>query len=72
VIALKRRRQSVPKAFRQPGLTLAAFKDILDQDPSPRVRAIASEEVIRMQGAKEPFSGMRRYFAAQWGLPGPA
>ena len=52
-------------------LTLAAFKEILEQTTDPRVQAIARKEVIRMQGVKEPFAGMRRYFAAVWGLPGP-
>jgi hypothetical protein len=53
-------------------LTLAAFKAILDEEIASQVRSIAESEVRRMQGPQEPFAGMRRYFAAQWGLPGPA
>jgi hypothetical protein len=52
-------------------LTLAAFKAILDAGPSLTIRQLAEREVRRMQAAKEPFAGMRRYFATQWGLPGP-
>ena len=56
-------------------LTLEALpnslKAILDEEIASQVRRIAESEVRRMQGPQEPFAGMRRYFAAQWGLPGP-
>jgi len=51
--------------------TIATFRAILDAQPSPQIRALAEAEVTRMQAAKEPFAGMRRHFAREWGLPGP-
>lgn len=53
-------------------LTLAAFKAILDAQPTAQVRQIAEQEILRMQRRTEPFAGMRRYFIGQWGLPAPA
>lgn len=51
---------------------LAAFSQILALPDIPAVaRTISEAEVRRMQAASEPFSGMRRYFARSWGLPGP-
>lgn len=50
-------------------LALAAFKAILDTQPTAQVRQIAEQEILRMQRRTEPFAGMRRYFVAQWGLP---
>lgn len=52
-------------------LTLAAFKEILEADLPPRARQVGIREVRRMQAEREPFCGMRRYFARQWNLPGP-
>jgi hypothetical protein len=52
-------------------LTLAFLKAVLDAQPSASIRKMALDEVRRMQRGTEPFAGMRRYFAAQWGLPGP-
>ena len=31
----------------------------------------ARQEIRQMQDSTEPFAGMRRWFAAKWGLPGP-
>lgn len=52
-------------------LALATFKAILDESISVAARQLAEREVLRMQGPREPFAGMRRHFATKWGLPKP-
>lgn len=48
------------------------FRDVLGD---PRLQDATRRQVERqmrdMQRAQRPFSGMQRWFAAQWGLPGP-
>jgi uncharacterized protein (TIGR02646 family) len=50
---------------------LAVLREVLEANLNAPARSLATTEVRRLQHQSEPFSGMRRWFAAQWGLPGP-
>jgi len=52
-------------------LPLAVLKVVLLATVSDDLRNVALAEFLRLQDGSEPFSGMRRYFARTWGLPGP-
>lgn len=52
-------------------LALATFQRALQGTLPDATRALLVTEVRRMQATKQPFSGMLRYFARTWGLPGP-
>lgn len=50
---------------------LAVLRELLQTNLNAHARELATTEVRRLQEHTEPFAGMRRWFAAQWGLPGP-
>jgi hypothetical protein len=50
---------------------LAVFNQVIQATANAAARQIATTEIRKMQRHSEPFAGMRRWFAAEWGLPGP-
>ncbi len=50
---------------------LAVLNQVIQANVSAAALQIATSEIRKMQHHSEPFAGMRRWFAAEWGLPGP-
>lgn len=51
--------------------TFAVFRAVLMGNIDPTVRQSVTSEIRVQQGRRQPFAGMKRYFARGWGLPGP-
>jgi hypothetical protein len=52
-------------------LPFAVLKAVLDEPLSAGLRQRVVVDIRRQQGQQQPFAGMKRHFARQWGLPGP-
>lgn len=50
---------------------LAFLNQVVQTTVDATARKMAITKIRKMQRRSEAFAGMRRWFAAEWGLPGP-